>query len=184
MRWVLHEYEKERIDRLMINRVVLTGRLTKDPEMKMTPNGIPKTEFTLAVNRTFKNQNGEQDADFIKIQCWRKTAEVVADHLRKGSLVGIDGRIQTGSFEGQDGNRVYFTNVVADNVQFLEPKNTQNSTQNQFSSRGNTNYQTPQQNANTGQNQPNFGQIYGQPSNDPFAQSNGPIEANEDDLPF
>lgn len=158
----------------MINRVVLVGRLTKDPELKVTPSGISKTEFTLAVNRTFTNQNGEREADFIRIQCWRKTAEVAADYLKKGSLVGIDGKIQTGSFEGQDGNRVYFTNIVADSIQFLESKNTSNSTQNQFSSQGNTNYQSSNQNASTAQNQLN---------NDPFGGNSAPY-VDDSDLPF
>lgn len=159
----------------MLNRVVLVGRLTKDPELKVTPSGISKTEFTLAVNRTFTNQNGEREADFIRIQCWRKTAEVAADYLKKGSLVGIDGKIQTGSFEGQDGNRVYFTNIVADSVQFLEPKNTSNSTQNQFSSQGNTNYQSSNQNGYSGQNQPN---------NDPFSGYSSLPDDIDDNLPF
>lgn len=168
----------------MINRVVLTGRLTKDPELSYTQNGIPRTKFTLAVNRTFTNAQGERDADFIQIECWRKTAEVAANHLVKGSLVGIDGRIQTGSFEGQDGKRVYFTNVVAETITFLESKNTQNQPQNTSNQQGNGFNQPPQQNANTGQNHPNFGQIYGQPSNDPFASGRGPIEVSEDSLPF
>lgn len=106
----------------MINRVVLTGRLTKDVELKYTPNGIAMASFTMAVNRAFSNQNGEKEADFVQIKVWRKTAETCANFLKKGSLVGIDGRIETGSYEGQDGNRVYTTNVVAESVQFLEPR--------------------------------------------------------------
>ncbi|HSH24194.1 MAG TPA: single-stranded DNA-binding protein, partial [Massilibacterium sp.] len=89
----------------MINRVVLVGRLTKDPELKYTQSGIAVTRFILAVNRNFKNANGEQEADFISVQCWRKTAEVVANYCKKGSLVGLDGRIQTGSYDNQQGQR-------------------------------------------------------------------------------
>lgn len=106
----------------MINRVVLVGRLTKDPELRYTPNGIAVTNFTLAVNRSFK-QDGEQQADFINCQVWRKQAENTANYLRKGSLAGVEGRIQTRSYDNQEGKRVYITEVVADSVQFLEPKN-------------------------------------------------------------
>ena len=105
----------------MINRVVLVGRLTKDPELKYTPNGIAVATFTLAVNRQFSNQQGEREADFINIVVWRKAAENVANFLKKGSLAGVDGRIQVRTYE-QDGKRQYFTEIVADNVQFLEPK--------------------------------------------------------------
>ncbi len=105
----------------MINRTVLVGRLTKDPELKYTQSGIAVTRFTVACNRAFKN-DGEQQADFISCVAWRKTAENTANFLKKGSLCGIEGRIQTGSFEGTDGKRVYTTEVVADSVQFLEPR--------------------------------------------------------------
>lgn len=106
----------------MINRVVLVGRLARDPDLRYTPNGNAVVNFTLAVNRTFKNSNGEQEADFINCQAWRTTAENVAQYLRKGSLAGIEGRIQTRSYENDEGRRVYVTEVVADSVQFLEPK--------------------------------------------------------------
>jgi single-strand DNA-binding protein len=107
----------------VINRVVLVGRLTKDPELRYTPSGVPMTRFTVAVNRTFSNQQGEREADFIGCVAWRKQAENLANFMKKGSLIGVEGRIQTGSFEGQDGKRVYTTDVVADSVQFLEPRN-------------------------------------------------------------
>lgn len=106
----------------MLNRVVLVGRLTKDPELRYTQSGVAVTNFTLAVNRPFKNQNGESEADFINCVVWRKPAENAANYLKKGSLCGIDGRIQTRNYDGQDGKRVYVTEVVADSVQFLEPK--------------------------------------------------------------
>lgn len=112
----------------MINRVVLVGRLTKDPELKYTQSGIAVCRFTLAVNRPFRNQQGENEADFINCVAWRKQAENTANFLKKGSLTGIDGRIQTSNFEGRDGNRVFMTEVVADSVQFLEPKSSQNQT--------------------------------------------------------
>ena len=106
----------------MINRVVLVGRLTKDPELRYTPSGVPMARFTVAVNRPFSNQQGEKEADFIGCIAWRKQAENLANFMKKGSLIGVEGRIQTGSFEGQDGKRVYTTDVVADSVQFLEPR--------------------------------------------------------------
>lgn len=90
----------------MINRVVLVGRLTKDPELRYTPNGIASARFTVAVNRTFSNQQGEREADFINCQAWRKQAENLANYMKKGSLIGVEGRIQTGSYDGQDGKRV------------------------------------------------------------------------------
>ncbi len=107
----------------MINRAILVGRLAKDPDLKYTPSGAAVTRFTLAVNRTFSNAAGEKEADFINCTVWRKQAENTANFLKKGSLAGVEGRIQTGSYEGQDGKRVYTTEVVCDSVQFLEPKN-------------------------------------------------------------
>jgi single-strand DNA-binding protein len=106
----------------MMNRVVLVGRLTKDPELRYTPSGVAVATFTLAVNRTFTNQQGEREADFINCVIWKRPAENVANFLKKGSLAGVDGRIQSRSYEGQDGKRVYVTEVVCESVQFLEPK--------------------------------------------------------------
>ena len=112
----------------MINRIVLVGRLTKDPELTYTPSGVAKATFTLAVNRTFSNSQGEREADFINCVVWRKPAENTANFLKKGHLAGVEGRLQTGSYEGQDGKRVYTTDVVADSVQFLEPRRNEQGT--------------------------------------------------------
>ena len=109
----------------MLNRVVLVGRLTKDPEFKATQNGVSVATFTLAVNRNFKNKNGEQQADFINVVVFRQQAENVNNYLSKGNLAGVDGRIQSRSYENKEGQRVYVTEVLADSVQFLEPKNNQ-----------------------------------------------------------
>jgi single-strand DNA-binding protein len=109
----------------MLNRVVLVGRLTKDPELRYTPNGKAVASFTVAVNRPFKT-NGNQEADFINAVIWGKPAESLANYQKKGSLIGVDGRIQTRSFDGQDGKRVFVTEVVADSVQFLESKKNDN----------------------------------------------------------
>ena len=113
----------------MINRVVLAGRLTKDPEFRQTASGVSVTTFTLAVNRTFKNKNGEREADFINVVVFRQQAENVNNYLTKGNLAGVDGRIQSRSYENKEGQRVYVTEVLADSVQFLEPKNNQSNNQ-------------------------------------------------------
>ncbi|HAZ37562.1 MAG TPA: single-stranded DNA-binding protein [Clostridiaceae bacterium] len=105
----------------MLNKVVLIGRLTKDPELKFTPgSGVAVASFTLAVERNFVNQSGQREADFIPIICWRKLAENVANNLGKGRLVAVSGRIQTRSYQAQDGSRRYVTEIIADEVQFLD----------------------------------------------------------------
>ena len=104
-----------------MNRVELIGRLTRDPELRYTGNNTANCRFTLAVNRTFQSQSGEQGTDFINIVVWNKQAENVKKYITKGSLVAVTGRIQTGSYE-KDGRTIYTTDVVADNVQFLETK--------------------------------------------------------------
>ena len=105
-----------------MNRVELVGRLTAKPELRYTGSNVPYCRFTVAVNRTFSNNNGERETDFIGCVVWRKQAENVCNYLNKGSLVSIEGRIQTGSYDAQDGSKRYTTDVVADNVQFLESK--------------------------------------------------------------
>lgn len=156
----------------MMNRVVLVGRLTREPELKYTPSGVAVCTFTLAVNRPFKNQNGDQEADFINIVVWRKPAENAANYLKKGSLAGVDGQVRTRNYEGQDGKRVYVTEVVAESVQFLEPRNSSQGASNQ--NEGNYSNQTKNepQRANSSQN------------SDPFANDGKPIDISDDDLPF
>jgi single-strand DNA-binding protein len=164
----------------MINRVVLVGRLTKDPELRYTPNGVAVANFTLAVNRPFKGEDGEQKADFISIVVWRRAAENVANFVSKGSLVGIDGRLQTGSYDNTEGKRVYITEVVADSVQFLEPKNGRESSEretqgNQSSNK--PNYQGKQRRDAQDPFEDPFG-------DDPFRNDSKPIDISDDDLPF
>ncbi|ADG83807.1 single-stranded DNA-binding protein [Thermincola potens] len=106
----------------MLNRIILIGRLTKDPELRYTPNGRAVAGFTLAVDRPFKNQQGERETDFINIVVWGAQAENCANYLSKGKLAAVDGRLQIRSFEGQDGQRRWVTEVVADTVRFLSPK--------------------------------------------------------------
>ena len=106
----------------MINNVTLVGRLTRDPELKYTPSNIAITTFNLAVNRNFKGVNGEREADFINCMIWRKQAELLAEWCKKGNLVGITGRIQTRSYDNQQGQRVYVKEVVAETFQLLEKR--------------------------------------------------------------
>lgn len=102
-----------------MNRAILIGRLTRDPELRYTPNGTATTTFTLAVDRPFTN-NGQREADFITIVTWRQLAENCANYLRKGRLTAVEGRIQVRSYENNEGRKVFITEVVADNVRFLE----------------------------------------------------------------
>ncbi len=106
----------------MLNHVQLIGRLTKDPELRYTSQGIAVATFTLAVQRNFSDGNGERQTDFIQCISWRKLAETIANHLVKGSLIACEGRIQTRNYENQQGQRVYVTEIVVNEVQFLESK--------------------------------------------------------------
>ena len=106
----------------MINNVVLIGRLTRDVELRYTPSNVANTTFNLAVNRNFKNAAGDREADFINCVMWRQQAENLANWTRKGMLIGITGRIQTRSYENQQGQRVYVTEVVAESFQILEKR--------------------------------------------------------------
>ncbi len=163
----------------MLNRVVLVGRLTKDPDLRYTASGVAVANFTIAVNRPFSNQQGEREADFINCVIWRKPAENLANYMGKGSLVGVDGRIQTRSYDNQDGKRVYVTEVVADSVQFLESRNSKGG-QPQGGGQGSGGYQDNQyQNQ---QQAPNNNQ-YSQPTGSPN-DSMEPIDISDDDLPF
>lgn len=147
----------------MLNRIVLVGRLTKDPEFRTTPNGVEVATFTLAVNRTFTNAQGEREADFINVVVFRKQAKNVNDYLSKGSLAGVDGRVQSRNYENNEGRRVFVTEVVADSVQFLDTKG--NNQQNK---------QSQKQQEQTTETK----------SKNPFENATGPIEITDEDLPF
>ena len=146
----------------MINNVTLVGRLTKDVELKYTPSNVANVSFTLAVNRTFKNANGEREADFINCVLWRQAAENFANWVKKGALIGITGRIQTRNYENQQGQRVYITEVIAENFQMLESRNQQQGQQ----------QAQPQQAKQQQVKQP-----------DPFSGGT-PMSLNDDSLPF
>lgn len=168
----------------MINRVILVGRLTKDPDLRYTPNGVPVATFTLAVNRPFSNQQGERETDFINCVVWRRQAENAANFLKKGNLAGVDGRIQTRNYEGQDGKRVYVTEVLAESVQFLEPKGASSGEKSSGSQYGgNDTNPFGQGNNNQNQNQrkdSNYTKI----DDDPFSSNGQTIDISDDDLPF
>lgn len=143
----------------MINNTVLVGRLTKDAELRYTPSNVAVATFTLAVNRTFKNENGDREADFINCVMWRQQAENLANWAKKGALIGITGRIQTRSYDNQQGQRVYVTEVVAEQFQLLESKGQGNQTQ-----------QRPQ----TQQQAPDFSR----------SATTNPLDISDDMLPF
>lgn len=183
----------------MINRAVLTGRLTRDPELRYTTSGTAVVSFTLAVDRQFRNQNGDRDADFINCVIWRKSAENFSNFTHKGSLVGIEGRIQTRNYENQQGNRVYVTEVVVDNFALLEPRQNGSSQQqygnNQqpFGGQGqpqyNNNQPQPGNNAPQSNSSNGFGGNNNQPSQpDNQFPDNGDdgqsIDLSDDELPF
>lgn len=142
----------------MLNNVSLVGRLTKDVELRYTPSNVAVATFTLAVNRTFKNENGDREADFINCVMWRQQAENLANWAKKGALIGITGRIQTRSYDNQQGQRVYVTEVVAETFQLLESKGQGNQGQQRQAQQ-----ETPDfsRNANT-----------------------NPLDITEEDLPF
>ena len=145
-----------------MNQTCLIGRLTKDVELKYTPANQAVAQFTLAVNRTFKNANGERESDFINCVIWRKSAENFANFVKKGALVGITGRIQTRNYENAQGQRVYVTEVIAENFQMLESRNQQQGQQ---------------------QSQPQ--QAKQQQAKQPDQFSGGaPMDLNDDSLPF
>ena len=167
----------------MINSVCLVGRLTRDPELKYTGNNIAVASFSLAVNRNFKDANGERETDFINCVIWRQQAENLANWAKKEALIGITGRIQTRSYENQRGQRVYVTEVVAENFQMLESRAARESSN---ANQGNTSgafandkgyaepygQQTPQQQG------PNFAR-----DSSPYGNAN-PLDISSDDLPF
>ena len=159
----------------MLNRVVLVGRLTKDPELKYTPSGVAVANFTLAVQRPFTNQDGDREADFIQVVVWRRQAENAANFLKKGSLAGVDGRVQTRSYDNSQGQRVFVTEVVAESVQFLEPKNASEGRNSNGNGSQGSNYSGGQSNGSNGRTGG---------SDDPFNGNGAPYDISDDELPF
>ena len=141
-----------------MNKVVLIGRVTADPELRYTASDRAFTRFTLAVNRTYKNEDGETTADFISCVAWEKRAETIAQYVRKGNRLGIAGKIQTGSYEKEDGSRGYMTDVIVSELEFLENKSREERPAPEYSEKA---YEE-----------------------DPFADFGDSIEITDDDLPF
>lgn len=159
----------------MLNRVILIGRLTKDPELRYTPSGVAVTQFTLAVDRPFTAQGGEREADFIPVVTWRQLAETCANYLRKGRLTAVEGRIQVRNYENNEGKRVYVTEVIADNVRFLESPNREGGS-------GGNNSATREEPSNGGEGRGNSSRKNN--NQDPFSDDGKPIDISDDDLPF
>ena len=172
-----------------MNTVQLVGRLTRDVELRFTSSGTAVGSFTIAVNRNFTNQQGEREADFISCVIWRKAAENLANFTRKGSLIAIDGRLQTRSYDNQQGQRVYVTEVVVNNFDLLESRSV---TEQRPVSSPNNNHQAVSYGAGGGQgyqsqpqmNQNNYNQSFSSSSTSPFMDEGHPIDISEDDLPF
>lgn len=165
-----------------MNKVFLIGRLTRDPELRYTGSNIAVATFSLAVNRNFTSQSGEREADFINIVVWRKQAENVKNYLSQGSQVAIDGRIQTRSYDDQNGNKRYVTEVVADNVEFLGSKNQGNSnmTAGNNTSSNNNNMPAEPTPYDFGNSEPKTTNV----ESNPFADFGSSIEISDDELPF
>ena len=166
-----------------MNKVILIGRLARDPEMRTTPNGVATTSFTIAVQRNYANAQGDREADFISCVAWRKQAENIAKYCSKGSQVAVEGRIQTRNYDAQDGTKRYVTEVIADNVSFLGGR----STSSESSSYAANNYNNVS-NTNDSMSSNNFGGsndiVTTNLSEDPYANMGSEVALSDDDLPF
>ena len=155
-----------------MNNANLVGRLTRPVDLRYTQSGIAYGSFTLAVTRKYKNKDGEREADFINCVIWKKGAELLANYTQKGSLIGVSGPIQTRSYDNQQGQRVYVTEVLVENFDFLESRK---NDADGFSNVGDINTQNFNKNQNLGGNFEN---------SDPFMSNGDVFNVQEDDLPF
>ena len=163
-----------------MNKVILIGRLTRDPELRTIATGNATTSFTIAVNRNFTNQNGEREADFINCVAWRKQAENVAKYCTKGSQVAVEGRIQTRNYDAQDGTKRYVTEVIADNVTFLSSR--AGGSQIPESSSNTSSYTANNAVPNNGM--ANNDIVTADLDMDPYAAMGNEVSLTDDDLPF
>jgi single-strand DNA-binding protein len=182
----------------MLNKVILIGRLTKDPEIRVTTSGFSVGTFSLAVNRSFASSNGEKETDFFNCVCFRNLAEIVGRYVKKGQLISVEGRIQNRSYDAQDGTKRYITEIVCDNVVFLESSRSQNDnnygnnnySNNNYSNNNNNNnnYQQQQSTFNVNREQPRFNNNTQsnnrQQPKDNYFDDNPNVDISEDDLPF
>ena len=163
-----------------MNKVILIGRLTRDPELRTIASGNATTSFTIAVNRNFTNQNGEREADFINCVAWRKQAENIAKYCTKGSQVAVEGRIQTRNYDAQDGTKRYVTEVIADNVTFLSSR--AGGSQIPESSSNTSSYTANNAVPNNGM--ANNDIVTADLDMDPYAAMGNEVSLTDDDLPF
>lgn len=161
-----------------MNKVLLIGRLTRDPELRYTQSNRAVTQISIAVNRNFTNQNGEREADFINVVVWDKAAENLKKYVGKGRMIAVEGRIQTRSYDNTEGKKVYVTEVVAQNVQFLDSKPTGENA-NAYTSP----QTTPSQNTVSPYDFNNNLETV-DVENDPFASFGSSVDLSDNDLPF
>ena len=174
-----------------MNKVILIGRITKDPELRNTPSGVPVVSFTIAVNRTYQDKNGERQADFINCIAWRNQAENLARYIRKGGLIAVDGSIQTRSYDDQNGVRRFVTEVMANQITFLEAKKDNGSDFGDLNqSYNNYNNQNTYNNNFANQNFANQNYNYNNQNNNQNKEENAfddidkSFDFSSDDLPF
>lgn len=160
-----------------MNKALLIGRLTKDPELRATSTGRKVCQFSIAVNRNFTNANGEREADFINCVVWDKQAENLVKYQKKGNQIAVDGRIQTRNYEDKDGKRVYVTEILANNISFLDSKGT-NTSSNDFNSLP----EPPREDSVSSSNMNNMETV--SVDKDPFEAFGDSIEISDNDLPF
>ena len=154
-----------------MNKAILIGRLTRDPELRTTPTGRNVCQFSIAVNRNFTNANGEREADFINCVVWDKQAENLAKYQHKGNQIAVEGRIQIRNYDDKDGKKVYVTEVFVSNVTFLDSKGSNDSV---------NNLEEPPEKPGSITTE----QIDMPTANDPFANFGNEVQINDDDLPF
>lgn len=153
-----------------MNKAILIGRLTKDPELRATSAGRNVCQFSVAVNRTYTNANGEREADFINCVVWDKQAENLAKYQKKGNQIAVEGRIQTRNYDDKDGKKVYVTEILASNISFLDAKGASNNIADNL----------PEPPVNSGSESVESVSL----ENDPFAAFGDSVEISDNDLPF
>ena len=164
-----------------MNKAILIGRLTRDPELRTTPTGRNVCQFSVAVSRTFTNANGEREADFINCVVWDKQAENLVKYQKKGNQIAVDGRIQTRNYEDKDGKRVYVTEILANNISFLDSKGSSAGNSNSFNNFNNL-PEPPIERNNNVASMPDIETV--SVEKDPFEAFGDSIEISDNDLPF
>jgi len=160
-----------------MNKIILVGRLTRDPEVRSTSAGFATANFTVAVSRNFKNKDGNYDADFLPCVAFRNTADFVSKHFKKGNLIGVEGRVQTRNYDAQDGTKRYVTEVVVENIEFVGGKNESSSSE--YNNSSDSAYiDTPSQAPIDTMPE------YDIPASDPYENYDKEVSLSDNDLPF